>query len=80
MELVMPIHTNDLSAASDIALECLIRRVVDLHLAPPFYSKQFLEMNHPQWENELPGMSQPEVNELLVAAAKALQLKMEEKR
>lgn len=81
----MPIHTNDLSAASDIALECLIRRVVDLHLDPSIYSQEFLShfsqeflsQNYPEWAAELPGVSHEEAIALLATATRTLQLKME---
>jgi hypothetical protein len=76
----MPIHTDSLSTASVLALGCLIRRLVELHFDPPIYSQEFLLLNYPEWASELSGMSRPEAIALLVAAAKTLQLKMEEKQ
>jgi hypothetical protein len=80
----MPIHTDSLLTADTVALECLIRQLVEKHLASPLsqeylsqYSESFLSKNHPEWATALSGMQQSEAIALLATAARTLQLKME---
>jgi hypothetical protein len=77
----MPIHADNLSTATDLALQCLISRLVWIHVEPSeAFPEAYLRLEYPQWANELPGMSRPEAIALLVAAVKTLQKNFEDKQ
>jgi hypothetical protein len=74
----MPIHADNLSTATDLALQCLISRLVWIHVEPSeAFPEAYLRLEYPQWANELPGMSYEDAIALLEAATKTLRLRME---